>query len=340
MQWPAEIYAVNFSLYKRPIIRDYFQMSRIRFVKHFSDIPQGAVAVVWGNVQVPEMDRGIRLIRVEDGFLRSVGLGADLIRPISLVMDSRGIYFDATRASDLEYLLLNMPFDDAQKSRARKLRQRIVDVGLTKYNVGNTRWQRPAGKSRVILVPGQVESDASLEFGAPEICRNIDLLKSVRELNPDAYVIYKPHPDVLAGLRARGAQENTALHWCDEMVTDVQMGDLLAEVDEVHVLTSLAGFEALLREKKVTCYGQPFYAGWGLTVDVLPVARRQRKLSLDELVAGVLILYPAYVCEAKGGYTTPEHALKELQARRECASLGKPWWAVFKHVIVKLLRLV
>jgi len=72
-------------------------------------------------------------------------------------------------------------------------------------------------------------------------------------------------------------------------------------VNEVHVNTSLAGFEALLREKPVTTYGLPFYAGWGLTNDQGPVpSRRARRLSLDELVAGVLLLYPRYLDPVSG----------------------------------------
>ncbi len=72
------------------------------------------------------------------------------------------------------------------------------------------------------------------------------------------------------------------VQWCDEVVTDCSIGELLSAVDEVHVLTSLAGFEALQRSKRVVTYGQPFYAGWGLTDDAYPVTRRARKLSLDE----------------------------------------------------------
>ena len=66
-------------------------------------------------------------------------------------------------------------------------------------------------------------------------------------------------------------------------------------MDGVHVITSLAGFEALLRGKAVSTHGVPFYAGWGLTKDLSEVpARRTRRLSLDELVAGTLLLYPRY----------------------------------------------
>jgi len=67
-------------------------------------------------------------------------------------------------------------------------------------------------------------------------------------------------------------------------------------VDEVHVNTSLTGFEALLRHKPVTTYGVPFYAGWGLTTDLGPVpSRRNATRTLDELVAAALLLYPRYL---------------------------------------------
>jgi len=103
---------------------------------------------------------------------------------------------------------------------------------------------------------------------------------------------------------------------CDELVVDAPMHELLEQVDEVHVLTSLAGFEALLRGKPVRCEGLPFYAGWGLTEDARPCARRTRRLHLDELVAATLILYPTYVSRTTGAFTTPERALDELLAWR------------------------
>jgi capsular polysaccharide export protein len=110
------------------------------------------------------------------------------------------------------------------------------------------------------------------------------------------------------------------------VVPEIAMGELLRQVDEVHLLTSLAGFEALLRGKRVVCHGQPFYAGWGLTEDVLPVSRRTRGLTLDELVAGVLILYPAYVSCTTGRFTSPERTLDELLAWRERSASALPWW--------------
>lgn len=340
-RFPESLYAVGFSFWKKPIIRDFFQGSSVEFVK---DLRKGVVdgrVVSWGVKKVDSANDS-SAIRLEDGFLRSVGLGADLVRPLSWVMDCRGMYYDATRPSDLEHILQTQVFDDELLTRAAVLRDRIVASGLTKYNVGAGGWQRPLGARRVILVPGQVESDASIALGAPAgICsvrRNMDLLRAVRQANPAAYVVYKPHPDVLAGLRVKGVDEGAALQWCDEQVIDVPMGQMLGLVDEVHVITSLAGFEALLRGKQVTCYGQPFYSGWGLTMDMAPVARRTRRLSLDALVSGVLILYPTYVSRTTGRFTTPERALDELLLWRDKEASTLPLWRKLLRVILRFYR--
>ncbi len=258
-------------------------------------------------------------MRVEDGFLRSVGLGANLVQPLSWVIDRRGMYYDATAPSDLEALLEAGRFEPALVSRARALREAIVTSGITKYNVGAGVWQRPSGARHVVLVPGQVENDASITWGAPGVRTNLGLLQAVRESRPDAWIVYKPHPDVLAGKRPGHADMEASRRWCDEIVTDVPIHRLFEQVDELHVLTSLAGFEALLRGLPVTCHGSPFYAGWGLTRDVHTHARRTRRLDLDELVAGALIVYPSYVSRTTGAFTTPERALFELAHWHETA---------------------
>ena len=292
----ATVYALGFSYWKRRPVRRFLAGARVIFVDRAERVQPGATLAVWGQRPIPgRVAPGVRLLRLEDGFLRSVGLGADLIHPVSWVIDGRGLYYDATRPSDLEVILATTDFPVSLLARARALRESVVAAGLTKYNVGSAPWHRPSGAGRVILVPGQVETDASLAYGAPGVRTNMGLLAAVRAAHPGAYLIYKPHPDVLARLRAPGVDEARALEWADEQVTEVAMGTLLPLVDEVHVLTSLTGFEALLRAKPVTCYGQPFYAGWGLTTDICPVGRRSRRLTLDQLVAAVLILYPRYV---------------------------------------------
>lgn len=338
-RFPSRIHAFGFSRWKKPVVRSFFAGSDVRFIRRASRLASGDCVVVWGRRPLPTgLPAGVSVLRLEDGFLRSVGLGADLIRPLSWVMDRQGIYYDATAVSDLEACLQDLLPTVLLLERAAALRARLVASGLTKYNVGYATWERPVHARRVVLVPGQVESDASIEYGARSIKTNMALLQTVRRANPDAWVVYKPHPDVIAGLRKTGlGEEKEARDRCDEIVTDAPMGQLLGAVDEVHVLTSLAGFEALLRGRKVVCYGQPFYAGWGLTVDIDPVSRRTRRLTLDELVAATLILYPTYVSRTTGRFTTPERALDELLEWREQDTQEGSWARRLKRFIVRQL---
>lgn len=321
-RFPEKVYAVGFSRWKRPIIKRFMAGSAIRFASGFDAVPPGAAVAVWGSRDAEGREP---VIRVEDGFLRSVGLGADFTQPLSWVQDERGIYYDSSRPSALEHLLATAAFEPELVERAARLRAMIAEAGITKYNVGAAAWGRPKTDKKVILVPGQVESDASIRLGTRDTCTNADLMRAARALEPGAHLVYKPHPDVLAGVRTGLAREQEAFGLADEVVTDVGIAAMLPQVDEVHTMTSLVGFEALTRGVAVTCHGQPFYSGWGLTRDVFPLERRQRRLTLDELVAGALILYPAYVGRVSGRFITPELAVRELIAwRGRAPAAGRP----------------
>jgi capsular polysaccharide export protein len=140
---------------------------------------------------------------------------------------------------------------------------------------------------------------------------------AVRQNNPAAYLIYKPHPDVVSGNRKGAVDKLTLKSYCDQVLLDHSITDCLAVVDEVHTMTSLVGFEGLLRELKVVCYGLPFYSNWGLTDDQYDLSRRSRKLTLDELVAGTLIDYPLYMNWQTGDFTTPEVIVEHLKEQIE-----------------------
>ena len=310
------VYGLGFSWNKRPSVRRFLAGSRVEFIQREDQVPvkypsTSATLAVWGSRTVTRRD--LKVLRLEDGFIRSVGLGADLIRPLSWVVDTQGIYYDATQPSDLEQLLQVFEPSHELLTRAKALRERIIEAGVTKYNLPGQRWDRPNTTQKIILVIGQVESDASIAKGAPHINTNIDLLRTVRQENPNAFVVYKPHPDVTAKLRRAGADEHRASLFCNVTLVDTGLQSLLDEVDEVHVMTSLTGFEALLRGCSVHTYGSPFYAGWGLTTDHVPHPRRTKKLSLDELVAATLILYPRYLIPGTGYFGTPESTLAIVQ---------------------------
>jgi capsular polysaccharide export protein len=267
---------------------------------------------------------GSALVEVEDGFLRSQGLGADCVPPLSITVDRHGAHFDPSRPSELELLLEKGAFDDATLGRARRVRELIVEAGLGKYERGGGRLDRPRGDRRLILVPGQVEDDRAVLSGGCGLTSNLDLLARVRKQAPEARILYKPHPDVLAGHRRGSIPEELCLRHADEIVGGA-ISSLIDVVDEVHVNTSLAGFEALLRGKLVTTYGVPFYAGWGLTGDLGPVpSRRTARRTLDELVAAALLVYPRYLDPVTGLPCPAEVIVKRLSS-----NLGDhPGWLV------------
>ncbi|MEL7469831.1 MAG: capsular polysaccharide biosynthesis protein [Pseudomonadota bacterium] len=259
---------------------------------------------IWGAR--PSDAKGIECGCIEDGFIRSIGLGAELNQAASLVLDRSGIYFDPTAHSDLETLISEAADGRADEPRARNLIAAIVSARLSKYNTGDPQTEQTR-KGRVILVPGQVEDDASIRLGTSRVRTNLELLRTARDNNPDAWLIYKPHPDVEAGLRTGAIAQDTVTTLADELSLRTSVADLLETVDEVWTMTSLIGFEALLRGLPVTCLGAPFYAGWGLTKDLGDVpARRTAKPTLEQLVWAALIAYPRYVDPVSGLVCRPE----------------------------------
>ncbi|MBQ7584983.1 MAG: capsular polysaccharide biosynthesis protein [Desulfovibrionaceae bacterium] len=259
---------------------------------------QGAV-VIWASKVSSDFwklkeEFQVPVWRMEDGFLRSVGLGSDFYRPGSLVLDDLGIYYDPNHLSRLEKLLLE-PLGEEELTLAQTLQKLLVEKGISKYNLKGQNDLDFLPKDRsLILVPGQVEDDASVKLGGLGIYSNLELLKAVRSANPNAYIIYKEHPDVVSGNRVGHLEPKNLKGLADLALTDFSIEACLAKVDEVHTLTSLTGFEALLRGKKVYTYGGPFYAGYGLTIDRHKFPRRKPLPSLLHLIYGALVAYPRY----------------------------------------------
>jgi capsular polysaccharide export protein len=261
---------------------------------------RGDTALIWKSRAPAHLpgrleSQGVAVGEIEDGFIRSTGLGANCVPPLSIVVDHLGIYFDPSQPSDLEDIIQNAQIFPELAERAVALRKYLVQAGVSKYGRAEVRLERPAGLRRTVLVTGQVEDDRSVMSGGGG-CTNLSLLQRARSLEPDAYLIYKPHPDVEAGHRKGRVAESDILASADQIERQAPIAALLDSVDAIHVITSLAGFEGLMRGKEVTTHGVPFFAGWGLTRDLGPVPTRRTKVrSLDELVAAALILYPRYL---------------------------------------------
>ena len=358
-------YALGFSLWKRAFVKQFVGRlaKSVVFVSNeekldallrdhaYKDSTRNCSVLLWGRGRA-EWAKSLRGLAhvwfMEDGFLRSVGLGADLRRPSCLVIDSQGMYYDSSSKSDIIDILNAVNLTPAQRHRAQSLVNDIKRLAVTKYNVGRVHDQQgllhnltAKAKGRdIIVVPGQFENDLSIACSLGDIKTNIALLAQVKSDYPNAYIIFKEHPDVYSGVRPGALGQQAALQFADLYVSNIDMDSLLACADRVCTLTSLAGFEALLRNKDVTVYGSPFYAGWGLTTDKLALPNRNKLLDLDALMYGAMIEYSRYVDWNTGYLTSPEQTVMFLARQRQVLSmdsLNSGWlkrqWRKVKYFI-------
>ena len=316
--------ALGMRLWKRARLQAVFGRERSLM---FQDDPAKAIAkasatgrgvLVWAGKEHADQPENLTFRRVEDGFLRSRGLGAKLVPPLSLVTDDLGIYYDPNRESRLERMVQTPLSHDARR-RTEKLITALIAARLSKYNLSGILPDMPDGPR--ILVPGQVEDDASIRLGAGHIRTNLGLLQAARSLHLNATIIYKPHPDVEAGLRPGAIPDANLRGLADVVARHSDPIQLIEACDEVVTMTSLLGFEALLRGKHVTCLGTPFYAGWGLTEDLGPIPLRRKQAKdghplprpgLLALAHAALIAYPRYYDPVSRKPCPPEVVLHRL----------------------------
>ncbi|MGR3512683.1 MAG: capsular polysaccharide biosynthesis protein [Paracoccaceae bacterium] len=303
--------------WKRPHLKRAF--GRERSVR-FRGAVQDRRAVVWGSGDAPE-----DALRMEDGFLRSRGLGAALIPPASLVLDTPSLYFDPTQSGRLDRLVdaaEQLPAGEIERSH--RLIRKITRKDLTKYNIQSEAPDIATDRQKVLVV-GQVEDDASMRLGASETRTNLDLLRRAREENPDAYLMWKPHPDVEAGLRQGDIPSAAVDELADMVLQNVGAHQAIAVADEVWTITSTLGFEALLRGVPVTCLGMPFYAGRGLTTDRVarPAHREDQSVTLEAFVHACLIGYPRYFDPRDGAPISPEAAVDLLATDLDLPTVNK-----------------
>ena len=352
--FPQDLEAINLTPWKaRQINRFVYPVTgkRVKFLKRFKRKMKNII--VWGkNTRIesylPNFDD---FISVEDGFIRSVGLGADLYPPLSLLFDKKGIHYDASKVSDLEDQLQNSNVNYSERMRARKILNLIIKLKISKYNLRLTKTinlPKNATNKEIIGVLGQVESDNSIIYGVPNNTiqkTNFALVEKVRKDYPDAFIIYKPHPDTESGVRAKGERDSDISDYADLIANKTSLEDLFNKVDRIAVFTSLGGFEALIRGISVITYGFPFYAGWGLTEDKLNhhgwAKRRTRRMSIEELTFISLIKYPFYSSMKFNCLTEIENIFEEIieiSGKRNLEQIVFKYWGILKDYFLTLNR--
>lgn len=332
-----KIYVVGFSTWKT-YLRKYFSEYDLVFIpknieeKKFNSDFKNKILInkkncqlfVWG-LKAPDFifkfaeKNKIPVRYVEDGFVRSVKLGAEKVPPMSLSLDSVAPYFDAGKPTELETLLNNFnPSEEPELiKRAKNCIQLMVSHGISKYNHGLKKdVVKIYGekKSKRVLVVGQVEDDASIVKGCKSAISNTELVMIAAKENPNAQIIYKPHPDVLQNHRERGSNPEDVKDICKIIKEDLHLSSALETIDHVYTITSLAGFEALLRGIKVTTIGAPFYSGWGLTDDRQSVSRRAKNLKVEDVFAVSYIKYARYFDPDTGTAISLEDVINRISS--------------------------
>jgi capsular polysaccharide export protein len=232
-----------------------------------------------------------KLLLMEDGFLRSFGRND---APISYVLDQLGIYYDATQPSGLEYAIAN-PDNNYSASYARLIQAAWQQWEVSKYN-GYPDYHDGQQDPYILLVD-QTAGDASIAYGLANAQSFQQMLDDALHTFPHHRLLIKTHPDVMTR-RKKGhfdfasLQKHPRVQIIAQAVHPVR---LLRDAYAVYTVTSQMGFEALLWDKQVYCYGMPFYAGWGLTEDNMNNPDRRYSISLDQLVYAALAQYPIYI---------------------------------------------
>jgi len=249
----------------------------------YSPASPNALVLGWGRkrsfhrAQAYARRHGLDCISLEDGFLRSVGLGRNEL-PLSIVMDDLGIYYDASTPSRLESQIA-APHSDEQHARARALVEQWREGRVSKYNQAREVGLPLALRQPYVLVIDQTRGDASIRYGQADAPSFQRMLDAALAENPDCTVLLKIHPEVMVGSK-RGHFDLSVvgrLPGVQVLGQDVHPVSLIEHAEAVYAVTSQVGFEGLLWGKRVRTFGMPFYAGWGLTQDDLPAPERRQR---------------------------------------------------------------
>ncbi|WP_350655692.1 hypothetical protein [Psychrobacter sp. S1-30-MNA-CIBAN-0213] len=256
---------------QRHFNKRYFELWLKPFIKRVNP-----VIYIWGY-KAPEYfidyirEQDLDVFFLEDGFIRSGPDDDSSTPPLSIVMDSQAPYFDTTRSNDLTDLIVNFDFeqDGYDEVLAQEMLDYYVSKRVSKYNhqpyVDVAPIYGVKNKKRV-LVLGQVPHDDSLKYGGGIGITLLDVVNQAVAENPDAQIIVKPHPMTL--------DDPSIVHAlieldCLILTQSIHLVDALETIDHVYTITSLGGFEALLRGKKVTVLGRPFYYKVCLDIQML-----------------------------------------------------------------------
>lgn len=261
--------------------------------------------------------------RIEDGFIRSSSLGASHSTPYSLVIDKKGLYYNDKSNSDLISLLNTYEFSKTREelNEAEICLDMMAKFSLSKYNPPTFNMGGELKIKKRIAILGQVDNDAAIRYGNPDGWTSNTLVELAYLENPGCEILYRPHPEIYKGYQKSKLRRKSLEKIAKIVSPEENIISFIEKCDHVYTITSLTGLEALVRGKKVTVVGTPFYAGWGLTDDRANI-KRERQLDIKELFYLIYLKYPKYFKESNNtaGFSGASYSIvidREINTQRE-----------------------
>lgn len=263
---------------------------------------------------------GVPYVALEDGFVRSLRPGVVGEPGLSLVADPVGVYYDAGRPSELERLIADPASGaPALSDRAERLVALLRARRVSKYNHAPD--VAPAGLGDdVAVVVDQRAGDVSVRRSGAGPDAVAAMLALAVEEHGRGRVVVKTHPDAVVGGRGSHLGEAARAVGVRVVAESVNPWAVLDRARAVYTVSSLMGFEALMAGVPVTCFGLPFYAGWGLTRDRVACPRRTARVPLAQVVAAAYLRYTRYVDRETGAPTSVETVVHQLADARDRGS--------------------
>jgi len=179
-------------------------------------------------------------------------------------LDQKNHYQNYKFQSDLEDKINNkIVIGVLDKEEPNKYIDKYIENKITQFKKGKYSFEELKSKinRKIIVVIGQYEKSDSIKYAGLGLS-NKDLIEKVKEDYPDYYLIFKPHP------KSNEKLPKDIVNKIDLISLENVYG-LISIADEVATISSFVGLEAMLINNNIStiCYGLPFYAGWGVTID-------------------------------------------------------------------------
>lgn len=217
----------------------------------------------------------------------------------TFVLDWGGNYINPRRPSDLE-VILNL-LDFGAHPALERLGKTLRPLAFPASS--------PDGGAVTVII--QDRSDPSFVYAPPSHPSAAQMIAMAQAENPGCHLDV-----VLAASADRRPILSGSLPSGVAVIPPEFETAILARSRRIYTVNSPLAVGAVMRGASVVVFGQPFYAGYGLTDDRMAIPRRPRPLDRDRMFSGLFGLYCRLV-DRTGALVTLETVCDRLERASE-----------------------